>query len=98
MYFGEAAGGTLHVLQRGAQEALGPVQTGASRAFKPVRDVAGWTRDTLAAKGENDDLRREVSELRRQLARAQTDRRDVAQLRGLESLAGSESFPDGVET
>jgi rod shape-determining protein MreC len=97
VYFEEAVGGSLHALQRGAQETLEPIQIGAGRAFEPVRDVAGWTRDTLAAKGENDDLRREVSALRRELARAQTDRRDVAQLRGLESLTRREGFPDGVE-
>jgi rod shape-determining protein MreC len=97
VYFEEAVGGTLHVFQRGAQQALEPIETGASRAFKPVRDATGWTRDTLAAKGENDDLRREVSTLRRELARAQTDRRDVAQLRGLESLARRQGFPDGVD-
>jgi rod shape-determining protein MreC len=97
VYFEEAVGGTLHVLQRGAQEALAPIQTGASRAFEPVRDAVGWTRATLAAKDENDDLRREVSQLRRELARAQTDSRDVAQLRGFESLARREGFPGGVE-
>ena len=97
VYFEEAVGGTLHALQRGAQETLEPIQIGAGRAFEPVRDVTGWTRDTLAAKGENDDLRREVSALRRELAQAQTDRRDVAQLRGLESLTRRQGFPDGVE-
>lgn len=97
VYFGETGGGTLHVLQRGAQEALSPLQTGASRAFEPVRDTAGWTRDTVRAKSENDTLRRENSRLRRDLARAQTDRRDLAQLRGLEALAGRASFPGGHE-
>jgi rod shape-determining protein MreC len=97
VYFEEAVGGTLHALQRGTQEALAPVQAGATRAVEPVRDVAGWTRAALAAKGENDELRREVSRLRRDLARSKTDSRDVAQLRGLESLAGREGFPGGVE-
>ena len=62
-----------------------------------MRDTAGWTRDTARAKSENDSLRRENSKLRRDLARAQTDERDLAQLRGLESLAGRRSFPGGYE-
>jgi rod shape-determining protein MreC len=98
VYFREAVGGTLHVFQRGAQEALSPVQAGASRAFQPVRNASGWAHDTLAAKGENDRLRREVSRLRRELASAQTDSRDVAQLRGLESLASRATFPGGLES
>ena len=97
VYFEEAVGGTLHAVQRGTQEALGPIQTGANRAIEPVRDAVGWTSAAVAAKGENDELRREVSRLRRDLARAQTDRRDVAQLRGLETLAGREGFPAGVD-
>ena len=52
-YFGESGGGFLHALQRGAQEVLAPIETGASRALKPVRDLFGWTGDTLDAKKEN---------------------------------------------
>ena len=41
-YFGESGGGFFHALQRGAQEAFAPIETGASRALKPVRDLFGW--------------------------------------------------------
>ena len=33
-YFGESGGGFFHALQRGAQEAFAPIETGASRALK----------------------------------------------------------------
>ena len=46
-YFGESSGGFFHTLQRGAQEAVAPIETGASRALKPVRDFFGWTGDTI---------------------------------------------------
>ena len=46
---------------------LAPIQIGAGRAFEPVRDLAAGPA-TLDAKGENDDLRREVSALRGDLA------------------------------
>ena len=52
-YFGESSGGLFHTLQRGAQEAFAPVETGASRALKPVRDLFGWVGDTFDAKDEN---------------------------------------------
>ena len=57
-YFGESGGGFFHALQRGAQEAFAPIETGASRALKPVRDLFGWAGDTVDAKKENKDLKR----------------------------------------
>ena len=55
-YFGESSGGPLNSLQRGAQEAFAPIESGASRALKPVRDLFGWVGDTFDAKGENKKL------------------------------------------
>jgi rod shape-determining protein MreC len=95
-YFGESSGGFLHALQRGAQEALAPIETGASRALKPVRDLFGWVGDTLDAKDENERLKREVERLRGEVARAQTARRDARELRGLVGLQRQEGFPQGT--
>ncbi|MEX1140803.1 MAG: rod shape-determining protein MreC [Thermoleophilaceae bacterium] len=96
-YFGESGGGVLHTLQRGAQEAFAPLETGANRALKPVRDLFGWFGDTLDAKGENEELRAEVEQLRKRLGVAETARRDVRELRGIVDLTESEGFPEGVE-
>ena len=49
-YFGESGGGFFHAFQRGAQEAFAPIETGASRALKPIRDLFGWVGDTFDAK------------------------------------------------
>ena len=95
-YFGESGGGFLHALQRGAQEVLAPIETGASRALKPVRDLFGWTGDTLDAKKENKRLKQEVEQLRGELAAAQTAQRDARQLRGLVGLSREEGFPQGT--
>ena len=92
-YFGESGGGFLNTLQRGAQEALAPIETGASRALKPVRDLFGWFGDTFDAKDENERLEREVERLRGELARAQTARRDARELRGLVGLQQEEGYP-----
>ena len=96
-YFGESGGGFFHAFQRGAQEAFAPIETGASRALKPIRDLFGWAGDTVDAKDQNEELRKEVARLRSQLARSQTAERDVAQLKGLVGLQKEEGFPQGTE-
>jgi len=96
-YFGESGSGFFHAFQRGAQEAFAPIETGASRALKPIRDLFGWAGDTVDAKDQNEELRKEVARLRSQLARSQTAERDVAQLKGLVGLQKEEGFPQGTE-
>ena len=65
-YFGEAAGGGLHSVQRGFLTVVSPIQDGASRALKPVRDLFGWFGDTIDAKGQRDSLRKQLDQLRAQ--------------------------------
>lgn len=96
-YFGESSGGVFHTLQRGAQEALAPIETGTGRALKPFRDFFGWFGDTLDAKGENEDLREEVEELRKRVAAASTAEEDARQLKGLVDLEEADGFPEGTE-
>ena len=96
-YFGESPSGLLHGIQRGAQEVLAPIEEGASRAFKPFRDIANWTGDVLSARGDNERLRRELADARRQLAQSQTAARDSAELRRLVGLPRREGFPQGTE-
>ncbi len=96
-YFGESGGGVLHTLQRGAQEAFAPIETGTGRALKPFRDLFGWFGDTVDAKDENERLRAEVEALRKRLAESATAARDVRQLRGIVRLTRQEGFPQGTE-
>ena len=96
-YFGESGGGVLHTLQRGAQEALAPIETGAGRALKPLRDLFGWAGDTIEAKKENKRLKGELERLRGELAQAETARRDARQLRGLVGLQRDDGFPRGTQ-
>ena len=95
-YFGESGGGAFHTLQRGAQEAVAPIETGASRALKPVRDFFGWAGDTIDAKDQNADLKKEVQQLRAALAKSQTALRDAGQLKGLASLQDENYFPQST--
>jgi rod shape-determining protein MreC len=97
-YFGESSGGgVLHTLQNGAQNALAPIETGASRALKPVRDLFGWAGDTFDAKKENKRLKAEVQRLRDQVAQNQTAERDASQLRGLVGLSRDQGYPRGTK-
>jgi rod shape-determining protein MreC len=95
-YFGESSGGFFHTLQRGAQEAFAPIETGASRALKPVRDFFGWAGDTIDAKDQNTELKDEVERLRSQLAEAQVELRDVGQLKQLDALRAENYFPQST--
>jgi rod shape-determining protein MreC len=96
-YFGESSGGFFHTLQRGAQEAFAPIETGASRALKPVRDFFDWAGDTVDAKDQNAELKREVEQLRAALAEAQTAVRDSGQLRALARMRRDAYFPQATQ-
>ena len=95
-YFGESGGGVFHTLQRGAQEAFAPIETGASRALKPVRDFFGWAGDTIDAKDQNEALKKEVQQLRGDLAEAQTAVRDSGQLKEIAELHEQDYFPQAT--
>jgi rod shape-determining protein MreC len=82
-YFGESSSGGLHSVQRGAMEVLAPIQEGANRVVKPVRDLFGWFGSTLDAKSQRDKLRKERDSLRQQVTQLQVDGSENRQLRGL---------------
>jgi len=88
-YFGESGAGALHSVQRGTNEVLNPVQEGASRVLKPVRDLFGWFGDTLAAKGQVEDLRAERDALRTELLREEGAALENEQLRAMVELDGA---------
>ncbi|MCW3004236.1 MAG: rod shape-determining protein MreC [Conexibacter sp.] len=85
-YFGERSGGALHNVQRGILEVVSPIQEGASRALKPVRDLFGWVGDTVSAKGDLKDTRAERDQWREEAIRNAAAARENAQFRGLLSV------------
>jgi rod shape-determining protein MreC len=95
-YFGESGGGLFHTLQRGAQQAFAPVETGASRALKPPRDFVGWVGDTIDAKDQNKGLKKEVERLRTRLAEAETGLRDSKELDALAAMRRENYFPQST--
>jgi rod shape-determining protein MreC len=94
-YFGESPSSPLHAVQRGIVEVLSPVQDGASKALKPVRDIAGWFSDTFRAKSQRDQLQKQVQTLRWQLAQAQTalaQNRQLTREVGLDNSIGIDAY------
>jgi rod shape-determining protein MreC len=79
-YFGEAPGGRLHAVQRGFLTIVSPIQDGANKALKPVRDLFGGIGDTFHAKSQRNELRKQVDKLRRELLADQGEKRTYQQL------------------
>ena len=93
-YFGETGSGALHNVQRGTSEILNPIQEGASRALKPVRDLFGWFGDTIAAKGQVEDLRAERDRLRSEVLTNEVRDADYDKLASMLELDGALGLAD----
>ena len=85
-YFGEAPDGGLHSVQRGFLTVVSPIQDGANKALKPVRDLFGWFGDTLHAKSQRNELLKQNDRLRRELVADQADEHGYHELLGLYHL------------
>ena len=88
-YYGESSDGRLHSVQRGALGVLSPIQEGASRVFKPVRDLFGWFGDTIDAKDQRDEAVKERDAYRTQAAALSEQLAEANQRAGLN--AGDQS-------
>jgi rod shape-determining protein MreC len=98
-YFGESGNGALHGVQRGTSEVLNPIQEGASRALKPIRDLFGWFGDTVAAKGQVEELRRERDRLRSEVTSNEIRKADYDRLAAMLELDGALGLEDkGLKT
>jgi rod shape-determining protein MreC len=85
-YFGEAHGGRLHSVQRAFLTVVTPIQDGANKALKPVRDLFGGISDTFHAKSQRNELRKQVDKLRQQLVADESEKRQYHELLGLYHL------------
>ena len=85
-YFGEAQNGRLHGVQRDFLTVVSPIQNGANKALKPVRDLFSWFGDTLHAKSQLAESLKQTDKLRRELVANQAERRSYRQLLALYHL------------
>jgi rod shape-determining protein MreC len=79
--FSEADSGPIHSVQRGLASVFAPIEEGAGRALKPVRDLVNWFDETFDARGENDELRDQLSELRQESVDAEAVEAENEELR-----------------
>jgi len=85
-YFGESPNGRLHGVQRDFLTVVSPLQDGANKALKPVRDLLGWFSATFHAKSQRDKLLKENERLRRELVAAEGEKRSSHELAGLQRI------------
>src|SRR5262249_2737241 len=86
VYFGEAPGGRLHSVQRDFLTVVSPIQDGANKALKPVREGFGWIGDTVHAKSQRDQLLKQVDKLRRELIANDAEKRAYRELAAIYHL------------
>jgi rod shape-determining protein MreC len=95
-HFSEGSSGPLHGIQRGVATILGPIEEGADRALKPVRDMFDWFGETFEARGENEEYQEEIADLRERVAEAESAVGENRQFRKLLQLGPSGGI-DGRE-
>jgi len=85
-YFGEAPNGRLHSVQRDFLTVVSPIQDGANKALKPVRDLFSWFGNTLHAKSQLAQALKQTEKLRRELVGEQAEKRSYHELLALSHL------------
>lgn len=84
--FSESDSGPLHTVQQGVATVLSPLEEIGDRALKPARDLVNWFDETFDARGDNEDLKTELAEVRTELTDAQRRLGDYDELGDLRDL------------
>jgi rod shape-determining protein MreC len=85
-YFGEAPNGRLHAVQRDFLTVVSPLQDGANKALKPVRDLFDWFGNALHAKSQLAESLKQTDKLRQELVADQAEKRSYRELIALDHL------------
>ncbi|MGI8461680.1 MAG: rod shape-determining protein MreC [Solirubrobacterales bacterium] len=81
--FSEADSGPIHSIQKGLASVFAPIEEGAGRILKPVKDAINWFDETFDARGDNETLEAEVTDLREEALAAEAALNENEELRGL---------------
>jgi rod shape-determining protein MreC len=87
----------LDGVQGAGVSVLRPFEVAATRVAQPFRDAMSWTRGLFHAKSENTKLRRQVEELRREVAGLEAARQANAYLQRLLKYERSPAFPQDFD-
>jgi rod shape-determining protein MreC len=97
LHFRESDDGPIHAAQRIGVSVLMPFEVAGERISRPFRDGWGYVSDLLDAKSENERLKEENEELRRERIANQTAERLIQRLNEIATYVGGPSFPTGFE-
>ena len=97
VYFRESEEGTLHSAQRISLSVVMPFEIAGERIARPFRDAWGWASDLVGAKEENERLKDEVEELRKEVVRAHTAVSENERMRAMLEFIDGPRFPDGFD-
>jgi rod shape-determining protein MreC len=93
LHFRESDDGPLHAAQRIGVSVLMPFEVAGERISRPFRDAWSYVSDLLDAKSENERLKEENEELRRERIANQTAARQIERLEAIATYVGGPSFP-----
>jgi len=97
VYFRESSEGPLHAAQRIGVSVLMPFEVAGERVSRPFRDGWAWVSDLMDAKDENERLREENEDLRRDLIAQQTAAQELALEGELADYIAGPRFPDDFD-
>jgi rod shape-determining protein MreC len=80
------AGGPAKDVRRGLSTITSPIGTGISTAAKPFSNLTGWVGDTVSAKGDLSDARKDRDAWRTRAIAGQTLTAENRQLTGLDNM------------